>query len=354
MLPSFGQSLGRLPRPLEFVRELEAFEGPILSEYRVRGGTGLYLEKWCARQGSTTRWLYARTEQRPVAEYLSGRLSMLDLLTIPSDGVCFLVDRAGDQTLAVFVAPFVALPTEYLPKPTAYHDETLRPEWDTVPQSFLLGSAWNAKMLADIERRYQNVAGFAYFTQPGTNRPPLPYGILDYTFDRGYPIAGAFQRLRVGVPREQRARSSGVSANSPGVLTMDAPAATASQVAFALNAVPTSLNAYDTLYSWSRIRPKDAAERMPEIDLARQHIHRLCNHLGVEYRALLPHEREDDLISVLAAGKLLAAYWRQLSRILNPREDIEFISVKTETPSNSIPPYLYADDEEEYGDDELR
>src|SRR5216684_8823064 len=102
-LPKFSIALPALSRDLEFVRELEAFQGPILSEYHAVDGGTVYLEKWCAVQDSITRWLMVRTEQRAVAEYLGGRLSMLDLLQGPSDNIGFIIDRQGDKVVAVYL-----------------------------------------------------------------------------------------------------------------------------------------------------------------------------------------------------------------------------------------------------------
>lgn len=112
------------------MRELEAFEGPILSELRADGG-GIYIEKWCAREGGTTRTLVVRTEPRALAEYLARRVSMLDLLKGPSDGIGFLVDRDRGVEIAVYLVQVMALPERYLPAVDALHDVDLRPAWET-------------------------------------------------------------------------------------------------------------------------------------------------------------------------------------------------------------------------------
>jgi hypothetical protein len=348
MLPKF-ETISSLPRKLEFVRDLEAFDGPILSEYRAADFGAVYVEKWCACDQDVSRFLLTRTDHRSLAEYLAGRITLWDLLILKGDGVGFLVDRRGSNLVALSIAPIERLPEQYLPDQAAYHDQSLRPDWEFVPQSFLFDAGWNGKRLADIERRFLNVAGFAYFTEPETNRS-LPVGILGYNYDRGFPIASAFSRIRVTVPREERSRSVGVSANSPGILTLEAPAAIAARVAAALRALPDSIKAYQELHTWSRIKPKDAAERMPEVEIAHRDLARLCGILAVDERPLIPAGQAGDPLAILTAGKLVAAYWRQLWRLLSGDDGAEFISVDAGQAAPDTTVMLGDDDEE--GDDE--
>src|SRR5262249_14769258 len=140
------------PRPLVFVRDLEEFDGPILSEYKTEDGS-LYLEKWCDRDEDhgLIRTMVVRTERRPLAEYLASRISMYDLLVGPSDGVGFIMDRHAADVHRISVALLADLPPMYLPQHNAFHDMALRPPWDTWPQSFLLDEDWDAKLLAKSE-----------------------------------------------------------------------------------------------------------------------------------------------------------------------------------------------------------
>ena len=130
MQPEFPDRLAPgLPRPMKHLRDLEEFEGPILSEFQAEHGGGLYLWKWCARQGTVERFLVVRTEQRAVARYLARRLSLLQLLCEPSDGIGFIVDQEGGEVRAAYLVKLTDLPPRYLPKATAMHDEALRPAW---------------------------------------------------------------------------------------------------------------------------------------------------------------------------------------------------------------------------------
>jgi hypothetical protein len=111
--------------PLTHVRDLEEFEGPILSELAGEDGS-VWLEKWCACHNGEPRTLVVKSSRHSVDEYLDGRASMLDLLTIPNKNSGFLVDssRHGLVVCEVWVSE---LPESYLPKPSAMHNESLRP-----------------------------------------------------------------------------------------------------------------------------------------------------------------------------------------------------------------------------------
>lgn len=112
---------------LAFVRDLEAFEGPILSEYVDADGVP-YLEKWCAYVDGSVRFLVVRSHRVAISAYLDGGVSMLQLLTAPNDDRGWLVDRVGDEIVRVELRVRVStLPPKYLPKPSAMHDPDLRP-----------------------------------------------------------------------------------------------------------------------------------------------------------------------------------------------------------------------------------
>lgn len=330
MLPEFGPKLtGGLPRKLEFVRDLEAFDGPILSEYRAVSGGAVYVEKWCTREEGVSRFLLVRSERRAIAEFLGARLSMRQLLTESSDGIGFLVDRSASLPEEVQIVPLANLPRSYFPKPARMHDEALRPDWEVVPQNFLVDSdGWDAKLLASIERHYLNAASFAYLTKPKTNRR-LPAWVLNIDYEGGYSVMHAFNSIRSQVPDDERSRSTGVTINSPGIITIESPAETAGQLSAALRALSRSAIHYQNVHSWSRLSP-EGAQQIPST--AREHVEALSAALGVDSTKLFPEQLDPktEKDSILVAGKLIAAYYRVLLRVLDPVEGVEFLSVQVE------------------------
>ena len=133
MLPEIGKPIRGLPPNMRFVRDIEQFEGPILSEYRSEEGGGSYLQKWCTQteDGAVHRFLLIRSDQRSVALYLAMRIPMRRLLEERGDGIGFLVDRSradhGETVSRVAVVSLDELPPDYLPDADTNHDVSLQP-----------------------------------------------------------------------------------------------------------------------------------------------------------------------------------------------------------------------------------
>jgi len=340
MLPEFPIRVAALPKRLVVTRELESFEGPILSELRAESGA-LYLEKWCAREHSVERTLIVRSERRAIAEYLAGRLSMLDLLTIPNDGVGFIVDSDSGWVRSVYVVPIASLPGKYLPDKSAKHDVSLRPEWDTHQQNFLLGKKWDAKLLASIERRYLDVYGFSFLTEPRRSRA-MPAGVLRFVFDGGFPLMHAFNHIRAAVPQESRAKSVGVSAHSPGILTLDAPGGPVSHLMKVLAAVPEAASAYSAVHQWSRL-PWQKVSKVP--GTAMDDLKRLAARLLVDIGVLISPDKPGEE-ALLVAGKLLASYYRRLWGLLDFGDEVEFLDAAS-IPRQADSDNFYIEDEDD-------
>jgi len=252
---------------------------------------------------------------------------MLDLLSKRSDGIGFLIDREDDRTTGVWLVPISEVPRAYLPRPDRLHDESFRPEWDIVPQSYLVDVYdWDAKMFAVIERNYLNAVSFAYHTKPGTQRE-LPRNILNFRFDGGYSVMHAFNAMQDWVPPETRARPVAVAASSPGVLTIATPAETSAQLVQAIRALPRCAAEYKAVHEWSRLNMNNADAVPPT---GRDSVERLCRALNVDHRKLYAPDAQDGLFdweserrAVLVAGKLIAAYYRVLNRAARPAFNIE-------------------------------
>lgn len=341
---TFGMRFDALPQ-LSRVRVLEEFEGPILSELRAEDGSR-YLEKWCTLQDGAVRSLVVRSEHRAIAEYLAGRITLLSLFTKPNADVGFLVDSVRGTRKLVQLVQVSSLPANYLPKPTAKHDESLRPQWTRTTQAFLVDTKWDAKLLFELEKLYQTVFAFNYFTS-ADNGAPLPRAAETYVLDGGFSYWRMFSALRDSVPTNDNARSIGVMAASPGVLTLSAPTGTADRVVAALQAASREevRKAYDNVHAWSKL-PDKKADDVPTTAL--DTLRRLCDFLLVDVaKVLFARDEEPSKPQLLRAGKIVAAYYRQLWRILDPVwEGVEFLAPNIE-PNATTPDDVYDDDEED-------
>ncbi|TGN11616.1 hypothetical protein [Leptospira bandrabouensis] len=337
MLKSFEIKLDSLPRELKFKRVLEEFDGDLLTQYQAEKG-GTYIEKWCTRDkdSSTDRYLIVRTEPRAISEYLAERISMLDLLYASSDGYGFLIDRKDSNIECIYFIQLDRLPSEYLPLESAFHDKSLRPEWEMIPQDFLINNnAWDTNLFNKVERRYMEVLAFLFFTEKAKK---MPAKIFQYIHDGGFSVMHSFNKLRIEVPSINRAKSVGVFANSPGLLTIDAPANIVQRLEKCYETLHDSQEEYDKVHAWSSYKPKDV-DKLPAS--AYDDICNLALKLDVDVNALFeesidPINEKDIEYSndqILVAGKLIAAYYRRLLVLLNPDDGVEFISMKVRNPT---------------------
>lgn len=125
-LPTIGIPINSTP--LTWVRDIEYYDGPLLSEFLDSDGIS-YLEKWCSCDYSrgVQRYLRVSSTQHAIQEYMAGRMSMLDLLTKPNEDIGILVDYAGGKIVGSTLALVSDLAsTKYLPEPDAMYDETLQ------------------------------------------------------------------------------------------------------------------------------------------------------------------------------------------------------------------------------------
>lgn len=125
---SYDERSDGAPLVLEHVRDLEAFDGPLLSELRAIDGA-VYVEKWCTcDEGSrVTRTLVVRSSAQRIADYLAGRVTMMTLLT-EDRGIGLLCDHGPDGLQRVAPVAIADLPPRYLPSAGAYHDPELAPD----------------------------------------------------------------------------------------------------------------------------------------------------------------------------------------------------------------------------------
>jgi hypothetical protein len=109
-----------LLRGLVKTRDLETFEGPLLSEFRSSTGD-IYLYSWCDTWEHGHRWLVFRVTARDLAMYLHGRLSLRKLIYSSPEPVVYIVDLDDDGKMRkVDFAPLDGIPAEYLPDDSAW------------------------------------------------------------------------------------------------------------------------------------------------------------------------------------------------------------------------------------------
>lgn len=114
---SFGATPTRHTfRDLRYVRDIDAYDGFVLSAvYRARDGSLLVIF-WCDcdRDEGVQRWLLAPTTGARLAMYLAGALSHHSLL-VGDGGIAKLIDTHGDNVRQAWRINRRHLPADYLP-----------------------------------------------------------------------------------------------------------------------------------------------------------------------------------------------------------------------------------------------
>ena len=119
-----GTKLDKFPlKNLIKVADLIYFDGPLLSHFRSEYGDN-YLYYWFDANENFNRWLVFRVADKSLNDYLSGEVSLRELVENPWDGFVYLVDI--DDDLGFHNLQMVQdLPSSYLPKADSYFDRSL-------------------------------------------------------------------------------------------------------------------------------------------------------------------------------------------------------------------------------------
>jgi hypothetical protein len=321
---------------LDVVRVLEVRSGSVtLVELKAESRRGVYLGWVCGDFDNTHETLIVKSDPRSIAEYLGQRLTTRDVLKIPSDNVGFLISTPIDvpEKRRVRIVAVSQLPPRYLPTENARHSVESQPDWDEIPQSFLVEDNWSAELFHELERNYLNVFALTYFLDP-----TIESRFSDFATSReldGYQYGNLYSVLRKALPANENARATDVAAASPGVLTISASKRTAERVGQALLVLnlPAIGQAYTRLHEWSRLNEKDFVEQ-DALDLITESAYRdirsMADMLSLDVHKILPAEYTP--VQLLRAGKLVASYYRQLAKLADPPKGVEFVSPPVRVP----------------------
>lgn len=123
-LPPIGTPIPEPDLRLRRVRDLEWYEGPLLTEYA--GARGCYLRSWVDRENSIDRWLLWRVSPSDLERYTAKEISLRHLILSAPDGVVMVEDSHVHDTAqpsAFFSIACRSIPPEYLPDEDAFIDD---------------------------------------------------------------------------------------------------------------------------------------------------------------------------------------------------------------------------------------
>jgi len=221
-----GTKLDALPIPdLEHVRDLDYFDGPLLSQYAHPNGD-VYLHYWCDCDDSVNRWMVLRVSEASVLRLVNGFVPLI--MVIPQacrDDFVYFLETNNDQSVAsVVLARLDAIPEEYKPEEDAYL-ESIVTRGDENSYSVLVEGGWSVKELGDFPRTFAGVYSLLY----GLN-------VLHIREFESYPWRGGFSSMHFfdsaarRIPAEHRPRVAAMQYASPGFMRFELHGRTADQV----------------------------------------------------------------------------------------------------------------------------
>lgn len=124
-LKEYGQLLEKAPASFELLRDIEEFEGPIISEFDA-GDRGRFLLIWRDVDSQYNRWLAVKVSENVIAQYEGQQITLHKLICQASE--MFLTDADFQGVFSRWYAlTREDLPDAYFPCETALHDPSLRP-----------------------------------------------------------------------------------------------------------------------------------------------------------------------------------------------------------------------------------
>ena len=116
--------LPEAPVTLTWVRDIEWFEGPLLSEFS--DGEKRFLLAWRDRDDDFHRWIVLPCDPAHLARYEAGEVNLRSLFEAPSEVFWVDTDRYGAFARWARM-PISEVPAGIFPEPTAFYDESWAP-----------------------------------------------------------------------------------------------------------------------------------------------------------------------------------------------------------------------------------
>ena len=213
MISIKGVDLRSLPiSGLQKVRELESFDGPLLTHFRHPSGED-YLYYWCDCDAAVNRWMVMRVGENSILRLIN-RLVPLDFV-IPAgakDDFVYFVDLDGmGRTIQVTLTLKNAVPDEYLPQPGAY--PRMRIAGDERAYSILVEGALSLDELFDLPTKFSQAYSLQY-----TIATLRPESFNSFPWRGGFSSMHFYRGIAKKMPAEARADLDAVQLASPGFI----------------------------------------------------------------------------------------------------------------------------------------
>lgn len=221
----------------QFICDLVFIEAPLLSLFRDSRHSWFYL--WCDTDGlGRDRWLVFQVGRKAFAEYLSGLVSLRQVVTNANELLCLEGDtrdaldgdddesRKGRVLSKVTVAQVLA----YLPSEDSYFAPELSPDI-SLAGKFLpsrypveIGGDWFVGDLDKFSRAYSGLYGFFYCAKPRlvASIQSRIYRALRAPWEGGFSRVNLFDMLAKSVPSFHDMQIREIRYASPGGISIEA------------------------------------------------------------------------------------------------------------------------------------
>lgn len=226
MIAIQGAALSFFPlADIEKVRDLDYFDGPLLSHFRHRRGDH-YLYYWCDCDERANRWMTIRVSETNIIR-LMNRFVPLDYV-IPGecqDDFVYLVDLdAAGRATRTTLTLLDQIPEGYAPRKGAYLDYDA-PQ-DERSYAVLIEKNLTIDQLRQLPTRYSQAYAFLY-----TLRVLKPDKFQEHPWRGGFSSMHFYHWLVGSIPGEQRPSVTSLQYASPGFVRFSLHRPTATAVA---------------------------------------------------------------------------------------------------------------------------
>ncbi len=213
-LEGLGTPIEKLPLELEHVRDLEEFDGPLLSEFRAPNGE-TFLYSWCDRDDHANRWIIARTPLQILCRYLVGGISLRQVIVECRDGFVYIVELDSEaEVTKAWLITTNDLPASYVPGERSFHQRDANTECGF--QDVFVGDKWGQEELLSYPSKYLDA--YAVHSALGRGSEPVGHpGVwLDYNLTQGWIFHTAYQTLRAMSAENKQGSLAAMGVASPG------------------------------------------------------------------------------------------------------------------------------------------
>ncbi|MFT3921024.1 MAG: hypothetical protein QM778_00680 [Myxococcales bacterium] len=234
-----------LPVDLTHVRDLDEFDGPLLSEFRSSKGE-TYLYKWCDSSAEANRWMVVRTPPAQLLPYLLGKVTLRTVIEKCLDQFVYLVDMDGNaDALATYYGLVADVPPSYLPSAKSYFVAASDVFTGGPIQDVYVGESWDyQEQLSLYPRKYLQAHAFLSLFGSEADLSAVRDLRLNYNLKGGWVFHHVFEKMKGSAATRGRLIAAGVA--SPGYLRFEVDPRVASQIR-------TSVHQY--LQQGSKLRP---------------------------------------------------------------------------------------------------